>query len=178
MSGAPQPPTSTILSLPLASIGLLQLAGLRKVQPPAHWLHTLLSGSYRSLGRGSFRVSMPTDPGTGCESSASSNHAALTPLPVRSVGWYVSLRTQDDDGNWTHNCGGMLVTQTTVLTAAHVRTTGGGMFCKMAEAPLRRERGLQRIRALGWFACSDTTRSACPHHRQPRNHIIPRGLRR
>ena len=51
----------------------------------------------------------------------SSNHAALTRLPVHSVGWYVSIGLVDiDTGNWGSYCGGMLITQTVVLTAAHV----------------------------------------------------------
>lgn len=41
------------------------------------------------------------------------------PCVLCSVGWYVSIGFMGD-GKWVSYCGGMLITQTTVLTAAHV----------------------------------------------------------
>lgn len=51
---------------------------------------------------------------------AFSNSAVMLPN-FHSVGWYVSIGWLVD-GDWGSICGGMLISQTHVLTAAHVRT--------------------------------------------------------
>ena len=46
----------------------------------------------------------------------------LRPFRPCSVGWFASLRELNDTGEWVHQCGGMMIDQTHVLTAAHVST--------------------------------------------------------